>query len=293
MHFSTLFINHKILFLLCVLGNPFDIVMDICTYIIKEHFNVKVAYPLKEMRYLVSSPTVDIADIVKKANLALESLTKFFKTADLEIPLKVAAVESNESALRYSNLYPPQKHAQLSKDSSFDDDGKVSGCTTYAPIIVNLKFDKSSKWPQEEAALKAAKLAFMIRIANHLPESFSHVNVLPSHFDFGYMGYSFRCLLNIEMEKSMQYHTMINAVHTRFMSSSSTLRLLQRWCAAHLLSGLISLEVLECIVCRVYCDFEVNSAVMGFIRCLEFFTTFNFARYVRSSVCILTLVSRL
>ena len=264
-------------------GNPFDIVMDICSYILKEHFNVKVSYPLNEMRYLVSSPTVDIVDMAKQANLAFESLTNFFKTADLKIPLKVAAVECNAAALRYSNLYLLQKHAHLSKDSSFDDDGKVSGCTNYSPIIVNLKFDKSSKLPQEEAALKAAKLALMIRIADHLPvTSFSNVNVLPSHFDFGYMGYSFRCVLNVEMEKSVQYHTMINAVHTRFVSLSSTLRLLQRWCASHLLSRLISLEVLECIVCRVYCDFEVNSTVTGFIRCLEFLTTFDFARCVWS-----------
>lgn len=264
-------------------GNPFDIVMDICSYILKEHFNVKVSYPLNEMRHRVSSPTVDIVDMAKQANLAFESLTNFFKTADLKIPLKVAAVECNAAALRYSNLYLLQKHAHLSKDSSFDDGGKVSGCTNYSPIIVNLKFDKSSKLPQEEAALKAAKLALMIRIADHLPvTSFSNVNVLPSHFDFGYMGYSFRCVLNVEMEKSMQYHTMINAVHTRFVSSSSPLRLLQRWCASHLLSRLISLEVLECIVCRVYCDFEVNSTVTGFIRCLEFLTTFDFARCVWS-----------
>ena len=80
------------------------------------------------------------------------------------------------------------------------------------------------------------------------------------------------------MSESLKYHTIIHACHTRYSSSSATLRLLKRWSAAHLLSGVVEAEVLECIVCKAYSEYEVNSVVTGFIRCLKLMSSYDFSR---------------
>lgn len=77
------------------------------------------------------------------------------------------------------------------------------------------------------------------------------------------------------------HHGSLAPMHHRFPSFSTATRLLKRWAAAHLLSGLITSEALELIAAHVYLDSGSRGAPMsataGFLRALAFLSTWDWA----------------
>lgn len=69
------------------------------------------------------------------------------------------------------------------------------------------------------------------------------------------------------------HHGAMAPLHHRYPSYSSATRLLKRWFAAHMLSSLVSTEVIELIMARVYLEpgslAQPSSAVAGFIRAVD------------------------
>lgn len=76
-----------------------------------------------------------------------------------------------------------------------------------------------------------------------------------------------------------QHHGALAPLHHRYPSYSSATRLLKRWFAAHMLGLLISTEITEIIMAKVYLDpgslSPPSSAVNGFVRALDLLASWD------------------
>jgi U3 small nucleolar RNA-associated protein 22 len=174
------------------------------------------------------------------------------------------------------------------------------------PILIQIRFGASSKWPSDLKAICAAKTAMLIQLADGI-SSFGDkrfegpVLVTPTYLDLGYQGYCFRILVRADPEIKMlqglvrpsssasillkdltrihvaaaKHHSIIHAVHTLHPSSAAVVRMAKRWVANHLLSGLVSAEIIELIVAKIYSDGETthqgtpSTVTAGFLRFLH------------------------
>eukprot|EP00980_Cylindrotheca_fusiformis_P015145 scaffold4183_cov137-Cylindrotheca_fusiformis.AAC.8 len=234
------------------------------------------------------------------------------ETNELGLPLPIDAVEPLAPCLRYSELYPPVPHPFLGGSSV--DTKKVSGALLSEPVLIQIRFGSSSKWPNDLKAIGAAKTAMLIQLAEAIEtRAFKDfegpVHVSPTYADVGFRGYCFRILIRADPELRMlrglskpsplasamqveltrkhligsRHHSTIHAVHTLHPSAASVVRMVQRWLASHLLSGLISTEVVELLVAKVYSDDEALLEVpgtlqAGFLKFLRLLANHDWAR---------------
>jgi U3 small nucleolar RNA-associated protein 22 len=248
---------------------------------------------------------------------AFDSLSDFFRQSTqpsigqkqnqkfLELPLAIDAVEPLSPCLRYSELFPPTPHPSLGGSSPAGK--KVSGALMSDPILIQIRFGASSKWPSDLKAIGAAKTAMLIQLANAIEgvnnkDFGGPLQVTPNYLDLGYRGYCFRILVRADPEIKMlqglvspspmassllqkltkvhivaaKHHSMVHAVHTLHPSSAGVVRMAKRWVANHMLSGLITIEVIELMVAKVYSDDETpletpSTVTTGFLRFLYLF----------------------
>jgi U3 small nucleolar RNA-associated protein 22 len=223
--------------------------------------------------------------------------------SSLGLPLAIDAVEPLSPCLRYSELFPPVPHPFLGSASY--ESKKVSGALMSDPVLVQIRFGASSKWPSDLKAIGAAKTAMLVQLANGI-ENLNEkcfdgpAVVTPSYLDLGYKGYCFRIIVRADPEIKMlqglvrpspaasallkdltrihvtaaKHHSMMHAVHTLHPSSSAVVRAAKRWIANHLLSGLITTETIELMVAKVYSaedkPIDVPATVTsGFLRFLH------------------------
>jgi len=221
----------------------------------------------------------------------------------LEIPLAIDAVEPLSPCLRYSELFPPTPHPSLGGPSSSVK--KISGAIMSDPVLIQIRFGASSKWPSDLKAIGAAKTAMLIQLANAIEGIDNNkdfggpLQVTPNYLDLGYRGYCFRILVRADPEIKMlkglvqpssvassllqkltkvhtigaKHHSMLHAVHTLHPSSAGVARMAKRWIANHMLSGLIPIEAIELMVAKVYSDDETpletpSTVTTGFLRFL-------------------------
>jgi U3 small nucleolar RNA-associated protein 22 len=261
----------------------------------------------------------------QRATKAFEGLSDFLRrnteqptpgqlqTSSLGLPLSIDAVEPLSPTLRYSELFPPQPHPLLGGPPNAEK--RVSGAIMFDPILVQIRFGASSKWPTDLKAIGAAKTAMLIQLANGIEKSGDKdfdgvVNVCPTYADIGYRGYCFRIIVRADPEIHMlqrlvtpspaasqllkdltlrhilasRHHSTIHAVHTLHPSAPSVVRLARRWSASHLLSGHLTTELIELLVASVYSDDSVfvqppATVAAGFFRFLQLLATSDWARY--------------
>ena len=251
------------------------------------------------------SPLSDSFTLHKNVMTAFNSLAEFLrqnsvtvidnslgtdkKSSKLGLPLKIDEVEPLSPSLRYSSLFPPVPHPLLGGTDLGTDKRKVSGAVEGSPILIQIRFEGSSKWPNSLNAMGAAKCAMMIQLAEgieklkqdeNLDEFDGPIDVTPTYLDIGYRGYSWRIIVRADQELRMlknlsnptdeakslrlslinrhvrgsMHHSLIHAVHTRHPSSSLVSRLAHRWVAAHMLSDMIPQEAIELIVAKIYTE---------------------------------------
>lgn len=172
------------------------------------------------------------------------------------------------------------------------------------PVLIQIRFGATSKWPSDLKAIGAAKTAMLIQLANSIEAANSRdfdgpIQVTPNYLDLGYRGYCFRIFVRADPEIKMlqglvrpsrvassllktltrvhvvaaKHHSMIHAVHTSHPSSAGVVRMAKRWVANHMLSGLVTTEALELMVAKVYSDNETpletpSTVTAGFLRFL-------------------------
>ena len=255
---------------------------------------------------------------------AFDSLSEFLKKnsqpplpgskglSPLGLPLAIDAVEPLSPCLRYSELFPPIPHPCLGGANT--NELKVSGAITSDPVLVQIRFGASSKWPTDLKAMAAAKAAMLIQIANGIEamdsEGFEgRIVVTPTYAEVGYKGYCFRILVRADPEIRMlqglqnpspsasamlrdltlrhlvasMHHATIHGVHTLHPSAGGVVRLARRWLCSHMLSGLISLEAVELMVAKIYENSEYpldepGTVEAGFLRFLNLLACHDWAR---------------
>ncbi|KAG7353253.1 Nrap PAP/OAS1-like domain containing protein [Nitzschia inconspicua] len=266
--------------------------------------------PKDRQKNALTDPILAHQDALK----AFESLSRFLQESSqpiknsrhqvhLGLPLAIDAVEPLAPCLRYSEIFPPVPHPFLGGPSTGIK--KVAGALLSNPILIQIRFGSSSKWPSDLKAIGAAKAAMLVQLANGI-ESVNDgyfdgpVVVTPSYLDLGYKGFCFRIIVRADPEIKMleglaspsaqatsllgdltrshviasKHHSMIHGVFTLHPSSGAVARMSKRWVANHLLSGLISSEAIELIVAKVYSEDKSPSGVpstvtSGFIRFLH------------------------
>lgn len=252
-----------------------------------------------------------LSDFLRKNSQ--QPLPGSLETSRLGLPLAIDGVEPLSPCLRYSELFPPVPHPFLGS-TPVTSSKKVSGALVSDPILIQIRFGSSSKWPSDLKAIGAAKTAMLIQLANGIETSGEKgfdgpILVTPSYAELGYKGYCFRILVRADPEIKMlqglvkpspvaatlfkeltrrhliasRHHYMIHAVHTFHPSAGSVVRIAKRWVASHLLSGLITDEAIELMVAKVYSDGEASleapgTVMAGFLRFLRLLATHDWTR---------------
>ena len=224
------------------------IVERVSQHIVKVHFTYvkkgksakSVAFELRNMVSLIDgvistpqpSPFSDSLALHKNAMSAFESLADFLrrntatavdnflgkKISALGLPLKIDEVEPLSPCLRYSALFPPVPHPLLGGVELAGDKRKVAGVNEGSPILIQIRFEGSSKWPTSMNAMGAAKCAMLIQLADGIEKMKQErsqpgvddldgfdgpVDVTPSYLDVGYRGYSWRIIVRADQEMRM------------------------------------------------------------------------------------------
>ena len=179
----------------------------------------------------LSSPFSDSLSLHKNAMTAFESLADFLrqntkttidnsigkgrKVSNLGLPLSIDEVEPLSSCLRYSSLFPPVPHPLLGGselgNGGSSDKRKVSGANVGSPILIQIRFEGSSKWPTSLNAMGAAKCAMLVQLAEGIEKMREGgesgfdgpMDVTTNYLDLGYRGYSFRIIVRADQELRM------------------------------------------------------------------------------------------
>jgi len=178
-----------------------------------------------------SSPFSDSLGLHKNAMTAFESLADFLrentkttidnsigkdrKVSNLGLPLSIDEIEPLSSCLRYSALFPPVPHPLLGGSElgggGSSDKRKVSGANVGSPILIQIRFEGSSKWPTSLNAMGAAKCAMLVQLAEGIEKMREGgesgfdgpMDVTTNYLDLGYCGYSFRIIVRADQELRM------------------------------------------------------------------------------------------
>lgn len=206
----------------------------------------------------------------------------------LSMPLAIDAVEALAPCLRYADLFPPVPHPLLG-GAPLPGLQRVSSAVQSKPILIQIRFGRSSKWPNDLKAIQAAKTAMLIQMLDgidtlkkandSIAKKFGEQPVVNSDYaDVAFRGYIFRIMVRADPELRLlqslfrptdealsllqvltkrhivasRHHSTVHAVYTRHASSSFVVRLAQRWIATHLLSNHFSFETIELLVAYVY-----------------------------------------
>ncbi|KAL3811309.1 hypothetical protein ACHAXA_005395 [Cyclostephanos tholiformis] len=144
------------------------------------------------------------------------------KVSNLGLPLAIDEVEPLSPCLRYSALFPPVPHPLLGGsggDVLGSEKRKVSGSSIGSPILVQIRFEGTSKWPASLNAMGAAKCAMLIQLAEGIDKMKRErgagtegddlaffdgpMDVTPKYLDIGYRGYSWRIIVRADQELRM------------------------------------------------------------------------------------------
>ena len=149
-----------------------------------------------------------------RKNSELSSTPSGGKTSKLGLPLQIDAVEALSSCLRYSEVFPPIPHPSLGIRSDKVSGKKVAGAIVYDPVLIQIRFEVSGKWPQDINAMGAAKCAMLTQLAEGIEKMKNGgdsscdlfdgpINVMPTYLDLGYSGYNFRIIVRADEELKM------------------------------------------------------------------------------------------
>ncbi len=297
-----------------------DIVESIIRHILREHFvkqKVDISsgakFKLRNLLSIVegaaddtakgSSKIMNSSEAAHKGIMsAFDKLSQFLKdnstmssngqgdeVSKLGLPLAIDAVEPLSPSLRYSSTFPQVPHPLLGSASTGGK--KVAGAIIGDPILIQIRFEGSSKWPTDINAMGAAKCALLTQIADGIDEMKETgdrevalfdgpMNVSPTHIEFGYCGYVWRIIIRADQEMKMLnqlrnpsaeaiqlrqilrknhitkalHHFTIHGVHSKQSASGQVTRIMHRWIAAHMLSGQVPTEAIELLVASVFTD---------------------------------------
>ncbi|RLN44530.1 hypothetical protein BBJ29_002943 [Phytophthora kernoviae] len=248
---------------------------------------------------------------IKTSNAALYSALDVEVPTRLDsLPLKVSDVLPVHPAFRYTSLFPVEPHPlAYSKGEKMDAAPMAHVNTVLEPLVLHLKFERSSAWPNQKQALLHAKTGFYVHLAHELESRLNiRCEVAKDCVDVFMSGYVFRLIIRSEKELSVvtgaagakrlalvhspEYVTVkreadylskhantVHALHTKNTSFGPTVRLVQRWLANKALSNVLPIEAIELIVADVFLTTAStstpHSVLSSFLRFLKRIASFD------------------
>ncbi|KAL4100422.1 hypothetical protein PRIC1_008216 [Phytophthora ramorum] len=246
---------------------------------------------------------------VSKLWVIFNSFAKTLRGLD-SLPLKVSDVLPVHPAFRYTSLFPVQPHPlAYSKGEKMDAAPMAHVNTVLEPLVLHLKFERSSAWPNEKKALMHAKTGFYVHIGHELQSRLKlRCEVAKDCVDVFMSGYVFRLVIRSEKELSVvtgaagvkklalvhlpeyvsakreadylsKHSSTVHALHTKNTSFGPTVRLVQRWLADKALSNVLSIEAVELLVADVFLTTAStstpHSVLSSFLRFLKRVASFD------------------
>lgn len=215
-----------------------------------------------------------------------EAVRKFAKTLQglPDLPLSISRCETISSIGRMTSVNPPtpiQEHVNPLKSKVFSD--------VHTVTEMLIRFEKSSRWPDEYYGMLFAKQAFAVQICRGLNDHFGlHTSITSNFFDVLFQGFVFRCYIHHEDEGRLlqsqdldpsevvlrnelrpKHARTINVLATGDFNFAPTCRLVKRWISSHFYALQFPEELVELIVAREFLKSDrPKSVVSGFIRVL-------------------------
>ncbi|KAG7397014.1 Nucleolar protein 6 [Phytophthora boehmeriae] len=246
---------------------------------------------------------------VSKLWVIFNSFAKTLRALD-SLPLKVSDVLPVHPAFRYTSLFPVEPHPlAYSKGEKMDAAPMAHVNTVLEPLVLHLKFERSSAWPNQKEALLHAKTGFYVHIAHELESRLNiRCDVAKDCVDVFMSGYVFRLIIRSEKELSVvtgaagmkklalvhspeyvtvkreadylaKHANIVHALHTKNTSFGPTVRLVQRWLADKALSNVLPIEAIELLVADVFVTTAStstpHSVLSSFLRCLKRVASFD------------------
>jgi U3 small nucleolar RNA-associated protein 22 len=246
---------------------------------------------------------------VSKLWVIFNSFAKTLRGLD-SLPLKVSDVLPVHPAFRYTSLFPVQPHPlAYSKGEKMDAAPMAHVNTVLEPLVLHLKFERSSAWPNEKKALLHAKTGFYVHIGHDLQTRLNlRCEVAKDCVDVFMSGFVFRLVSRSEKELSVvtgaagakklalvhspeyvaakreadylsKHASTVHALHTKNTSFGPTVRLVQRWLADKALSNALPIEAVELLVADVFLATASastpHSVLSSFLRFLKRVSSFD------------------
>ncbi|KAF4041365.1 Nrap protein domain 6 [Phytophthora infestans] len=246
---------------------------------------------------------------VSKLWVVFNAFAKTLRDLD-SLPLKVSDVLPVHAAFRYTSLFPVQPHPlAYSKGEKMDAAPMAHVNTVLEPLVLHVKFERSSAWPSDKKALMHAKTGFYVHIGHELQSRLKlRCEVAKECVDVFKKGYVFRLVIRSEKELSVvtgaagakklaivhspeyvktkreadyvsKHASTVHALHTKNTAYGPTVRLAQRWLADKALSNVLSIEAVELLVADVFLSCASTSAphsvLSSFLRFLKRMASFD------------------
>lgn len=223
--------------------------------------------------------------LTRNAGKALEHLRKLLTSSLKGFPVAIDSLSASSPALRYTSLFPPNPSLVLEPTKS-EMRGQL-GSIVLRPLHVVATLS-SGRWPAAIEALRKAKTALIIRLSELLAEQLNVKSVVhETCLDVVISGYLFRVDFYVAQELELcaghergvlhrnlvacpLHSSIVHGLHARFLSYSSTVRLMLLWLESEMFTGHVSQEALELLVAAVYLengDLPLSSTA-GFLKSL-------------------------
>ncbi|CEG45684.1 Nucleolar RNA-associated protein (NRAP) [Plasmopara halstedii] len=263
----------------------------------------------REMPSSLNASFENAMNSVSKLWVIFNNFAKTLRGLD-SLPLMISDVLPVHPAFRSTSLFPIQPHPlAYSKGEVIDAAPMAHASTVLEPLVLHLKFERSSAWPNEKKALMHAKTGFYVHIGQELQSRLKiRCEVANDCLDVFRSGFVFRLIIRCEKELSVvtgatgvkklaivnspnyvmvkreveylsRHASLVHALHTKHNSFGPTVRLAQQWLADKILSNVLPIEALELLVADVYLAAAStsipHSILSSFLRFLKRVASFD------------------
>jgi len=277
------------------------VVEEICKFALMRHDPIRctkagaVVFLGNQLDEIVAEPSSldsgDTGKIVAEGNATRTAIAAFDALSNRlrnlnGLPLQVESILSSSPALRYTSALPPSQSPLAGASSEVVKAFQGKQVSTQLDVLgMYLKFESSSRWPDDSAAVARTTDAFLVRIAQCLSEQHRMQLVKPgtdaegTFLDILSGGYAFRLRivpphqeikrlqvsedpLDQRQYKELQlsyilgtlHHSTLHGFHSRFPMFAPVVRLALVWLNGHGFAGHFRIEAIELLAASLFCS---------------------------------------
>ncbi|KAG0170588.1 hypothetical protein DFQ28_001908 [Apophysomyces sp. BC1034] len=152
---------------------------------------------------------------------AYSEFAKLVRSVDDALPILIGNIYPASSSLRQSSLLLPHP-------TDFDNVTFYPTAARYVEAIdVIVQLERSSKWPDDLAAVQKVKYAFYLKMAEEIKTRHGHASVvvddisetnelaIRGYLDVFYSGFVFRCHIHLDQEKELLQNIISNKTEVK------------------------------------------------------------------------------